>query len=146
PLPILPANGSSEVFWIVGHAFSQFKQTSFERPAGASDPGGVVISSMDSIGPVWAANFAAKNYQDAANVAAGSFVSIGGTLFACTTTGTTAAAIPAGLVATAAKGTTVADNTAVWTSLGKVQLVRVRVSNTTGTSTLVPVSQEYDLF
>ncbi len=138
PTPNIGANNSADQNLVVRRSFRPDRMVSWTRPRSSADAGGLLVSLMDCVAPLWPASTA---------VSAGAtpnYIIVNSTVFICTTAGTTASSIPAGLGTRPTKGTTVTDNSAVWTSLGEAALVRVRWSNTTG-SAGQPIAQEYDL-
>ena len=136
PMPVISANSSADVFWLVKRTFRVQKIVEWIRPNSSADPAGFAPAVMDCVGPLWPAS---------TSVSAGAFILVNNVVFMCTVAGTTSSTIPAGLTTRPAKLTTVTDNGATWTSQGEVDIVRARFSNTTG-SAGQPISQEYDLF
>ena len=110
-LPAIGANTTAEVFVPVTKRFSAKGNVGYSRPDGKTDPGAVSIAAVDCVAPAWPASTAVTNAQPTPN-----WIVVNGTAFQCTTAGTTAGTIPAGLTTQPAAGVTVTDNTAVWTS------------------------------
>jgi hypothetical protein len=137
PLPNIGANNSADLFLVARRDFRPQKEVNWIRPNSSADAGGLLVSLMDCVAPIWP--------QSTAVTADTNYIVINSTVFVCVISGTTASSIPAGLTTRPAKFTTVVDNTATWMSLGEAALVRARFSNTTG-SAGQPIAQEYDLF
>lgn len=138
PLPNIAANNSADMFLVSRRTFRPDKIVSWARPRSSADAGGLLVSLMDCVAPLW---------PQSTSVSAGAtptYIIVNSTVFVCVVAGTTAASIPAGLTTRPAKFTQVVDNGATWMSLGEAGLVRVRFSNTTG-SAGQPIAQEYDL-
>lgn len=136
PLPNIGANNSSDQFLVVSRNFRPEKQVGWARPRSSADAGGLLISLMDCVAPLWASG--------TSMTADTSYIIVNSTVFVCTVSGTSAGSIPAGLTTRPAKGTLVTDNGATWMSLGEAALVRLRWSNTTGSAGQA-LAQEYDL-
>jgi hypothetical protein len=137
-LPSVAANTSVDYFLLVRYGFTSQKLVEWARPNSASDPAAILISSADCIAPVWLLSTAITAYNGA-TPSNKSYVMLNGTLFGCTTAGTTGASVPA---FNFTKGQTTADGTAVWTCLGQQSLVRIRFSNTSAVPG-TPVAQDY---
>jgi hypothetical protein len=137
PLPNIGANNSSDLFLVVGRHFRPQKEVNWIRPSSSADAGGLLVSLMDCVAPLWASG--------TSMTADTSYIIVNSTVFVCVVSGTSAGSIPAGLTTRPAKGSTVVDNAATWLSLGEAALVRIRFSNTTG-SAGQPIAQEYDVF
>lgn len=136
PLPNIAANNSADQFVFARRTFTPDRIVSWARPRSSADAGGLLISLMDCVAPLWASG--------TAMTADASYIIVNSTVFVCVIGGTTAGSIPAGLTTRPAKGTLVVDNGATWLSMGEGALVRLRWSNTTG-SAGQPIAQEYDL-
>ncbi len=140
-LPSIGANTTAEVFVPVTKRFSVKGFVDYSRPDGKTDPGAVSIAAIDCIAPAWPASTAVTNAQPTPN-----WIVVNGTAFQCTTAGTTAGTIPAGLTTQPAAGTTVTDGTAVWTSKGqRGAVIRIRFANSSA-GALTPTTQTYEFY
>lgn len=113
------------------------KDPQFMRPQGIADPTGISIGAGDVVSPLYPGT--------SQSVAAGAYMTINGYLFICSTAGTTAATFIGFSAFNLAKAVTTTDGTAVWQSYGKACLIRLRISNASG-SAAIPIAQEYDFF
>lgn len=138
-LPTIATSTSTDVDIPVPPAFSTQKVTLVKQPGNVSDTTGMSIDNVLCLAPLWAASTAFS-----ATASSGTFIVINGTLFQCTTAGTTSslANFPAAF-GTSVKGGTVTDNGATWTNRGKGRIIRLRYGNGTG-STVQPLAQELD--
>lgn len=136
-LPNIAASTSSDVDIPVPPAFRVQRLTSFSRPDGVTDTVGISVDACDCIAPLWAASTA---------FSLSAYIVINGTLFQCTTAGTSAsvANFPAAF-GTSVKGGTVTDNGATWTNRGKAVIVRMRFSNGT-VSAAQPKAMSYNIY
>jgi hypothetical protein len=104
PLPNIAANNSADQFAVVRRSFRPQKEVNWIRPNSAADAGGLLVSLMDCVAPLWPVSTA---------VTAGvtpNYIVVNSTVFICSVGGAT------------------------WTSLGEAALVRIRWSNTTGSA------------
>jgi hypothetical protein len=143
-LPLVPANGTADYIFVIPNAGSEWKvqkSVQFMRPNGVAETPGIAIDGLDCIQPPYPGQ--------GATVVAGtspvSYMELNGYGFVATTGGTTAVTFIGFSNFNVTKGATTQDGTVVWTSLGKVALVRARFTNS-GLVAASPVAQEYDLF
>lgn len=136
-LPSVGANSTADVQVPLTSRFKIQGMTDYSRPQGLADPAAISIAALDVIAPVWPTSTA---------VTTANYIVVNGTVFKCTTAGTTAGSIPAGLSTRPVAGNTVSDNTAVWTSQGqKGCVLRIRFANSSA-GALTPTAQQYDFY
>lgn len=140
PLPSVGANGSADYYFRVPNSGSLWrtqKDPQYMRPQGIADPAGINEGNIDVVSPLYPGTSQA--------VSLGAYMSMNGYLYLCTTAGTTAATFIGGAAFNQTKGSTTTDGTVTWTSYGKAILIRMRISNSSG-SAAISVAQEYDFF
>lgn len=136
PLPAITTNVTADTFVKVPVPFNIASPTLYGRPNAVADAAGIGVYSVDCIAPLWAASTAFN---------AGDFIVVGNQLFFCSVAGTTGTAPNVPNFAGTAKYGTVTDNTATWTNIGRWHLLRVRISNLSG-STAQPTANEFDFW
>jgi len=140
PLPSVPANSTVDYYLRVPNAgglWKSQKQVNFMRPQYAAEAAGIEIGNVDCAPLLYpGANTA---------VALGVYMVMANTLYLCTVAGTTGNPFIGGAAFNQTKGATTTDGTVTWTSYGKATLIRVHISNSSG-SAAIPVAQEYDFF
>jgi len=140
PLPSIAANTTVDYFLRVPNAgglWKSQKQVNYMRPQGAAEPAGITIGNVDCTPLLYPGT--------SQSVALGVYMVMANVLYLCTATGTTATTFIGGAAFNQAKGATTTDGTVTWTSYGKATLIRMHISNSSGSSA-VPVAQEYDFF
>lgn len=139
-LPSVAANTAVDYFIRVPNSGSTWrtqKDPQFMRPQGIADPTGISIGAGDVVATLYPGT--------SQSVAAGAYMVMNGTLFICSTAGTTAATFIGGAAFNQAVAVTTTDGTVTWTSYGKSILLRLRISNASGAAA-IPTAQEYDFF
>jgi hypothetical protein len=140
PLPSVAANSTVDYFVRVPNAgglWKPQKAIDFMRPQYATESAGIQIGNVDCSPLLY------PGVNTAASL--GTYMVMAGTLYLCIAAGTTAAAFIGGSAFNQTKGQTTTDGTVTWLSYGKATLIRVHISNSTG-SAATPVAQEYDFF
>lgn len=143
-LPLIPSESTTDYIFIIPNTGSEWKvqkSVNFARPNGTTETAGVEINTVDCIQPEYPGTSAAV----LAGTTPASFFVMNGYGFQATTSGTTAATFIGFANFKTAKGATTDDGSVVWTSLGKVALIRARFANLS-TSPATPASQEYDFW
>jgi hypothetical protein len=140
PLPSVPASSTVDYYIRVPNAgglWKSQKQVNFMRPQYAAEAAGIEIGNVDC---------APLLYPGVnTSVALGVYMVMANTLYLCIAAGTTAATFIGGAAFNQAKGSTTTDGTVTWLSYGKATLIRMHISNSSG-SAAIPVAQEYDFF
>jgi hypothetical protein len=140
PLPSVPANSTVDYYIRIpnsGGFWKSQKQVNFMRPQFAAESAGITIGNVDCTPLLYpGAN---------TSVSLGVYMVMANTLYLCTTAGTTGNPFIGGAAFNQAKGATTTDGTVTWTSYGKQTLIRMHISNSSG-SAAIPVAQEYDFF
>lgn len=139
-LPTVGANTSVDYYFEIPNSGGQWrtqKDPQFMRPQGLADPAGISLGQADVVAPLYPGT--------SQSVAANAYMVMNSTLYICTVAGTTAATFIGGAAFNQAKGATTTDGTVTWSSEGKAILIRVRITNSSG-SGAAALAQEYDFF
>ena len=140
PLPSIAANTTVDYYIRVPNAgglWKPQKQVNYMRPQYATEATGITLGNVDCTPLLYPGPNTA--------VSLGVYMVMANTLYLCTTAGTTGNPFIGGAAFNQAKGSTTTDGTVTWLSYGKATLVRMHISNSSG-SAAIPVAQEYDFF
>jgi hypothetical protein len=134
-LPAITTNVTSDLQIKVPATFNVGRMTLCARPNATADASGISLDGIDCVAPLW---------PQSTSVSAGAFIVINNVLFQCTAAGTTGSSAP-NFAASTTLYSTVTDNGATWTNLGRWKVLTLRFANLSA-STAQPTANEFDFW